>query len=85
MAIYSQLSLAKIVKMTIYSRVSLVKKKKKKNEKKKKNVKIAIYSQNGYHCLTIRDKVILLFLMLKGWGIIFSDILAYSAFCGLHF
>ena len=30
-------------------------------------------------------KVILLFIMLEVWGIIFSDILAYSAFDVLHF
>ena len=36
-------------------------------------------------CLTIQEKVILLFIMLEVWGIIFSDILAYFAFYGLHF
>ena len=33
----------------------------------------------------MQEKVILLFIMLEVWGIIFSDILAYSAFHGLHF
>ena len=42
MAIYSQLSLAKkTVKMAIYSQLS--------KAKKKKNVKMAIYIQNGYY------------------------------------
>ena len=75
--------------MAIYSQLSLAKKKKKK---KKKNVKMAIYRQLALAkkmlkrlstvrkviiCLTIWEKkVILLFIMLKVWGIIFSDILA---------
>ena len=33
----------------------------------------------------MEKKVIVLFIILKVWGIIFSDILAYSAFRGLHF
>ena len=36
-------------------------------------------------CLTMREEVILLFIMLEVRGIIFSDILAYFAFHGLHF
>ena len=46
---------------------------------------MAIYSQNGYYLSYNTGKVILLFIMLEVWGIIFSDILAYSAFYGLHF
>ena len=47
---------------------------------------MAIYSQNGYYLsYNTGKKVILSFIMLKVWGIIFSDILTYSAFHGLHF
>ena len=39
---------------------------------------MAIYIQNGYYLSYNTGK-------LEVWGIIFSDILAYSAFHGLHF
>ena len=46
---------------------------------------MAIYSRNGYYLSYNTGKKFLSFIMLKVWGIIFSDILAYSAFHGLYF
>ena len=45
---------------------------------------MAIYSQNG-HYLSYNTGKGYFIIMLEVWGIIFSDILAYSAFHGLHF
>ena len=76
MAIYSQLSLAKQTLNWLFT----------VNCHKWKNVKMAIYSQNGYYLSYNTGKK--LFYHLSCWkyeALFFSDILAYSAFHGLHF